>query len=144
MPAGNLHAYLHGTGVEIMAASDNVLRGGLTPKHVDVDELLRVLRFEVLDDPVVVACPVMPGVVRWPVPVDEFALHRVTVDAAGPQVRLPLPGPRVVLCHRGRVAVDDGAGAVTLGPGQAAVGAATATTLVVSGTGEAFVATCGA
>ena len=52
MPAGNLHAYLRGCGVEIMAASDNVLRGGLTPKRVDVDELLRVLRFEVLDDPV--------------------------------------------------------------------------------------------
>ena len=64
MPAGNLHAYLRGCGVEIMAASDNVLRGGLTPKHVDVDELLRVLRFEVLDDPVIVARPVAPGVVR--------------------------------------------------------------------------------
>ena len=48
MPAGNLHAYLRGAGVEIMAASDNVLRGGLTPKRVDVAELLRVLRFEVL------------------------------------------------------------------------------------------------
>ncbi|WP_421120145.1 mannose-6-phosphate isomerase, class I [Aquihabitans daechungensis] len=46
LPAGNLHAYLDGAGVEIMAASDNVLRGGLTPKHVDVDELLSVLRFE--------------------------------------------------------------------------------------------------
>ena len=45
MPAGNLHAYLRGAGVEIMA-SDNVLRGGLTPKRVDVGELLRVLRFE--------------------------------------------------------------------------------------------------
>ena len=52
MPAGNLHAYLAGFGVEIMAASDNVLRGGLTPKHVDVPELLRVLRFEPLSDPV--------------------------------------------------------------------------------------------
>ena len=52
MPAGNLHAYLRGAGVEIMAASDNVLRGGLTPKRVDVPELLRVLRFEVLDEPV--------------------------------------------------------------------------------------------
>ena len=46
LPAGNLHAYLSGGGVEIMAASDNVLRGGLTPKHIDVDELLHVLRFE--------------------------------------------------------------------------------------------------
>ena len=45
-------AYLRGVAVEAMAASDNVLRGGLTPKHVDVGELLRILRFEVLDDPV--------------------------------------------------------------------------------------------
>ena len=46
LAAGNLHAYLEGSGIEIMAASDNVLRGGLTPKHVDVDELLRILRFD--------------------------------------------------------------------------------------------------
>ena len=45
LPAGNLHAYLHGIGVEIMANSDNVMRGGLTPKHVDVDELLAILDF---------------------------------------------------------------------------------------------------
>jgi mannose-6-phosphate isomerase len=45
LPAGYLHAYLEGTGVEIMASSDNVLRGGLTPKHVDVPELLDVLDF---------------------------------------------------------------------------------------------------
>ena len=45
LPAGNLHTYLHGVGVEVMANSDNVLRGGLTPKHVDVPELLRVLDF---------------------------------------------------------------------------------------------------
>src|SRR6201988_3381865 len=45
LPGGNLHSYLHGVGVEVMANSDNVLRGGLTPKHVDVPELLRVLDF---------------------------------------------------------------------------------------------------
>lgn len=46
LPAGNLHAYLRGTGLEIMASSDNVLRGGLTPKHVDVEELCNILSFE--------------------------------------------------------------------------------------------------
>ncbi|RKN38088.1 mannose-6-phosphate isomerase, class I [Micromonospora endolithica] len=143
MPAGNLHAYLRGTGVEIMAASDNVLRGGLTPKRVDVDELLRVLRFEVLHDPVVRSRPVAPGVVCWPVPVDDFALHRVTVDADRPEVALSLPGPRVVLCCTGAVTVDDGAGAVALVPGHAAVGAAAGGTLRVTGAGEAYVATCG-
>ncbi|MEV6813442.1 mannose-6-phosphate isomerase, class I, partial [Micromonospora sp. NPDC051296] len=96
MPAGNLHAYLRGTGVEVMAASDNVLRGGLTAKHVDVAELLRVLRFEVLEKPVVSPRPVADGVVTWPVPVEDFALHRVTVDGGRPEVTLSVPGPRVV------------------------------------------------
>ncbi|MCX4474212.1 mannose-6-phosphate isomerase, class I [Micromonospora sp. NBC_01655] len=143
MPAGNLHAYLRGTGVEIMAASDNVLRGGLTPKRVDVDELLRVLRFEVLDDPVVAPEPVSAGVVRWPVPVDDFALHRVRLAADTPPVRLAVPGPRVVLCRAGKLLVDDGRGGVVLAPGQAAIGPADAGPLVLDGEGEAYVATAG-
>ncbi|QLQ39406.1 mannose-6-phosphate isomerase, class I [Micromonospora robiginosa] len=143
MPAGNLHAYLRGTAVEIMAASDNVLRGGLTPKRVDVDELLRVLRFEVLADPVLRAEPVSPGVLTWPVPVEDFALHRVAVSAGAPAVRLTLPGPRVVLCRAGKLSVDDGVGVVTLGAGQSAVGTATGGPLVLAGDGEAFVASCG-
>jgi mannose-6-phosphate isomerase len=126
-----------------MAASDNVLRGGLTPKHVDVDELLRVLRFEVLDDPVVRPSPIAPGVVTWPVPVEDFALHRVTVDVVVPAVRLTVPGPRVVLCRAGELSVDDGVGALTLGPGQAAVGPAAGGPLVIAGEGEAYVATAG-
>jgi mannose-6-phosphate isomerase len=143
MPAGNLHSYLRGTGVEIMAASDNVLRGGFTPKRVDVGELLRVLRFEVLGEPVVAAVPVSDGVVRWPVPVDDFALHRVRVEAGGDAVRLAVPGPRVVLCCAGRLSVDDGAGVALLTAGQAAIGPADAGPLVFAGEGEAYVATAG-
>ncbi|MEU5525361.1 mannose-6-phosphate isomerase, class I [Micromonospora chersina] len=143
MPAGNLHAYLRGTGVEIMAASDNVLRGGLTPKRVDVDELLRVLRFEVLDEPVVRPEQVAPGVVTWLVPVDDFALHRVEVTAGGPGARLDVPGPRVVLCRAGEVTVADGVGTVTLAAGQAAIGTAAGGPLVLGGAGLAFVATSG-
>ncbi|MEU3452778.1 mannose-6-phosphate isomerase, class I [Micromonospora sp. NPDC006766] len=143
MPAGNLHAYLWGTGVEIMAASDNVLRGGLTPKRVDVHELLRVLRFEVLAEPVIAPVSVAPGVVTWPVPVEDFALHRVELAAGCPRARLALPGPRVVLCRAGRLAVDDGVGTVVLEPGQAAVGSAVGGPLVIDGEGEAFVASCG-
>jgi mannose-6-phosphate isomerase len=130
MPAGNLHAYLEGVGVEIMAASDNVLRGGLTPKHVDVAELLRILRFEVLDDPVVRPRPVAPGVVTWPVPAGDFALYRATVSdgvpAGGAAIRLPGSGPRIVLCIEGSATVDDGAGAVELHGGQAAFAPASA------------------
>ncbi|MDQ7907755.1 mannose-6-phosphate isomerase, class I [Phytohabitans sp. ZYX-F-186] len=138
MPAGNLHAYLDGTGVEIMAASDNVLRGGLTPKPVDVAELLRVLRFEVLDDPVVRPEPVSPGIVTWPAPVEEFVLHRVR--PAGGVVELPVTGPRVVLCAAGEVTVDDGAGAVQLAGGEAAFAAAGPAGLSFEGAGEAYVA----
>ncbi|ASW53729.1 mannose-6-phosphate isomerase, class I [Plantactinospora sp. KBS50] len=142
MPAGNLHAYLRGCGVEIMAASDNVLRGGLTPKRVDVPELLRVLRFEVLADPVLLPVPVAPGVVTWPVPVPDFALYRVRVDGSAP-VRLTGSGPRVVLGTAGTVTAGDDDGALAVPRGTAAVGRAGAGALVLTGVGEAYVATVG-
>lgn len=143
MPAGNLHAYLCGAGIEIMAASDNVLRGGLTAKHVDVPELLRVLRFEVLAAPVVSAVTVAPGVWTWKVPVDDFVLHRVRPGASAPEVRLEVFGPRLVFCLSGEIAVDDGRGEVTVPPGCAAVGKATGGPLTVRGDGEAYVASVG-
>jgi mannose-6-phosphate isomerase len=142
MPAGNLHAYLRGAGVEVMAASDNVLRGGLTPKRVDVPELLRVLRLEVLEEPVVKPVTVAPGVVTWPVPVDDFALRRACL--AGQTVTLRLSGPRMVLCTAGEVSCADDGGPVVLTPGRAAVGAAGRGELVLAGRGEAFVASVGA
>jgi mannose-6-phosphate isomerase len=132
MPAGNLHAYLRGTGMEIMAASDNVLRGGLTPKRVDVPELLRVLRFEVLADPVVQPVAVGPGVVGWPTPVREFALYRATV--AGQPVTLPADGPRILFCLRGTVDL----GGLTLTAGQAAFVGAVEPPVTVHGEGVVF------
>ncbi|WP_432831512.1 mannose-6-phosphate isomerase, class I [Dactylosporangium sp. CA-092794] len=138
MPAGNLHAYLRGVGVEVMAASDNVLRGGLTPKHVDVPELLRVLRFEVLDEPVTRPAALGGGLFAYPVPVPDFALHRAVLDASTPAVRLPGGGPRIVLCTRGSVRVDDGVVPVALAQGQAAFAPATRPELAVSGSGEVF------
>ena len=102
LDAGNLHAYLRGTGVEIMANSDNVLRGGLTPKHVDVPELLRVLDFEPAD-----ISPITPGdddrpTYLYPTPAPEFALSRTAV-AAGETVAVPGFGPRILLCTSGTV-----------------------------------------
>lgn len=141
MPAGNLHAYLQGLGVEIMAASDNVLRGGLTPKHVNVPELLRVLRFEVLDDPVVGPVELAPGLCTWPVPVPDFALHRASV--AGTSVDLPGDGPRVVLCLTGEVTVDDGVTPVTLAAGSVAIARAGTEPLTVTGDGSLYQACVG-
>jgi mannose-6-phosphate isomerase len=142
MPAGNLHAYLAGTGIEIMAASDNVLRGGLTPKRVDVDELLRVLRFEVLDDPILPSTELAPGVLTWQVPVREFALYRMELTPAGPPLRLPGEGPRIVLGTRGDVFVAEAVDGtpVEVTPGTAAYVPAETGPATVAGVGEIFVA----
>jgi mannose-6-phosphate isomerase len=136
MPAGNLHSYLRGLGVEIMAASDNVLRGGLTPKYVNVPELLRVLRFEVLHDPVVHPERVGDGILTWQVPAADFALHRADLDDRIPSVEFPGTGPRVVLCLRGEVTADDGTQTVTLHGGQAAFVYAGADPVTVQRTGQ--------
>ena len=85
LPAGILHAYLEGSGMEIMANSNNVLRGGLTPKHVDVPELLAILRFE--GEPAEVLRPTpMPGSREWKyqTPASEFELRRLEIDASRP------------------------------------------------------------
>jgi mannose-6-phosphate isomerase len=155
MPAGNLHAYLRGAGVEIMAASDNVLRGGLTPKRVDVPELLRILTFEPLHDPIRRAVREADGVDTWPVPVDDFALRRVLVDqtvligpltparggrAATPAGCISIGGGRTTLCVSGNVTVADSEGSVELNPGEAAFGNADAGRLELTGAGVVFVA----
>ena len=128
--AGKVHAYLRGTGVEIMASSDNVLRCGLTPKHIDVPELLRVTDFSPLADPV---WPSVGG--RFEVPVPDFALTRIELDEP---TGLHDDGPCIVLCTSGAVAVAD----VAVAAGHAAfVSAGNAVT--ISGAGEVFVASAG-
>jgi len=139
MPAGNLHAYRSGLGVEIMAASDNVLRGGLTPKRVDVDELLEVLRFEVLHDPIRPAVEVGPGVLTWQVPVREFALYRIELDGTRPPTPVPAEGPRIILATEGDVFVAEGHGTpVEVSPGTAAFAPADAGPVTVAGMGQVF------
>jgi len=142
MPAGNLHAYLRGTGVELMAASDNVLRGGLTPKHVDVDELLNVLVFEVLDDPILPSTPVAPGVVTWPVPVRDFVLYGIELDGARPPIEVPAEGPRVILAVAGDIFAGESLDGtpVEVTPGAAAYAPADAGPIKLAGVGRAFVA----
>jgi mannose-6-phosphate isomerase len=137
MPAGNLHAYLKGFGVEIMAASDNVLRGGLTNKRVDVPELLRVLDFRAISEPR--ARIEDDGPVRsWPVPIEDFALRRVALTGA--PLQIDIDGPRICLSTGGSVTVADDQGEVALSPGRAAFSPGTAGPLVASGEGELFIA----
>lgn len=104
LPAGELHAYLRGTGVEIMANSNNVLRGGLTPKHVDVDELLRIgvfrgARPQILQS---VPRPSEPTVCFEP-PVDEFRLCRTLLEPGQTLTRPAEHGVELAIVLRGGV-----------------------------------------
>ena len=103
LPAGRLHAYLEGTGLELMANSDNVLRGGLTPKHVDVAELLAVLRFESTS-----IDPILPRRISsveeiYDTPATEFLLSRITLGSHDTYKSVPGMGARVILCTQGVV-----------------------------------------
>jgi mannose-6-phosphate isomerase len=94
----------------------------------------------VLGDPVVPACPVAPGVVTWPTPAREFALHRVVLDGDVKEITLRLAGPRLVLGCQGTLSVADGTGSVQLTAGMAGFAPAVAGPLVLSGTGTAYIA----
>jgi mannose-6-phosphate isomerase len=117
LPAGNLHAYLCGAGVEVMASSDNVLRGGLTGKHVDLAALIEVLDFT--DGRVPVLRPVLgPGGLRYPVPVEEFDLtHCQLGDRMG---TLTTRGPQLVLCTEGTAVLATADDELTLTQGGSA------------------------
>ncbi|NYF15863.1 mannose-6-phosphate isomerase [Microbacterium sp. AK009] len=137
--AGVLHAYVRGLGVEIMAASDNVLRGGLTPKHIDVDELLAIVDTTPGPARVVRPRPDGPGIGRYDVPVGDFAL--TAAEVRGSAVEVPLSGTAVVVATEGDVTVAGGSGdAVPLRPGRAVLVAPDEPAIVLHGTGRVFLA----
>jgi mannose-6-phosphate isomerase len=78
--AGIPHAYLEGQNVELMANSDNVLRGGLTPKHVDVPELMKHILFEGITPNVMKGIDVGNHAVNYPCPVPDFAVHKIELN----------------------------------------------------------------
>ncbi|MFE1546360.1 mannose-6-phosphate isomerase, class I [Streptomyces sp. NPDC058718] len=141
--AGVPHAYLSGLGVEIMANSDNVLRCGLTSKHVDAAELVRVVRFSALPSRVLTPRE-RAGEEVYPIPVDDFRLSRFRLRGAERPRPLPAGVPQIVLCVEGAVRVTSVATGDTLriGPGQSLyVPAAEAVSL--AGEGTVFRATVG-
>ncbi len=127
LDAGNLHAYVEGTGIELMANSDNVLRGGLTPKHVDVAELLKVLNFT--DGP--------PNVLRgeYPTPVADFSLSRLNVEGSTPLAA----AAQILLVTDGEVTLSG----ATLRRGESVFLGADETGLVLTGRATVFRATAG-
>ena len=129
LPAGMLHAYLGGMAVEVMAQSDNVVRGGLTSKHVDIETLLDVVGTATTEVSVQRLEP-SDGAVAYCAPAEEFSLCRYHVDGSAAVG----PGPAVLLCTDGCAE----AGGVTLDRGAAAWVGASEPSVVLSGRATVF------
>ena len=108
LPAGQLHAYLDGVGIELMANSDNVLRGGLTPKHVDVSELLSVVRFEEISIEILAPRQLGPAESGYDCPTEEFSLSVIQPTTGQPYVSPSIRNVEIMLCTAGDGRIEDG------------------------------------
>lgn len=141
LPAGNIHAYLSGLGVEVMAASDNVLRGGLTSKHIDVKELEAVLNFTPMPVPKVRSVELSSGLVHYPCDTDDFLLYRMEPNGQRVMAKISLPGESIILCTAGEVAISNSLDeSLILRRGEAAYLSGEARYFNLSGSGTAFLA----
>ena len=141
VPAGMPHAYLSGLGVEVMIASDNVLRGGLTPKHIDIEELTKVLVFEETSPNPVRVKKLAVGLEQFEIPVSEFDFYHAQVGPANLLVDINLPGDAIVLCTSGAVAVSNSLGErEVIDKGEAAYLSDDARVFSLAGNGEVFIA----
>jgi mannose-6-phosphate isomerase len=140
LPAGGLHAYLHGAGVELLANSDNVVRAGLTAKHVDVPELLK-LTDPAVDVPVIEPRPLGSGVSVYDSPAPEFRLYRAELGPG--EVTLPGGGARIVLCVDGVGTLRASSGRLKVARGESCYLSAADGAVTVSGPATAFIAGSG-
>lgn len=156
LPARHLHAYMAGVGVEIMASSDNVLRAGLTSKHVDIPELLRVLDASTLDDPVFPHEKQARGLVAWRPDVPDFELLRARVsdpessrpprEGAAVSVAVPAESPLVLIVTDGRVRIarqSDELGEVASARRGQSLYVSAGAPIALTGDAEVFIATVG-
>jgi len=137
LPAGNVHAYLDGVGIELMTPSDNVLRGGLTAKHVDVPELARVLDRAARPVPTLEAVPMDGGGLLYAPddPQVAFSLARI-----GSRASLPLSGPAIALCTDGAFSVRGAVSAIEVARGDAILATTEEGVLEISGAGALYLA----
>ncbi|MCU1524516.1 MAG: mannose-6-phosphate isomerase [Microbacteriaceae bacterium] len=144
LPAGNIHAYLEGLGIELMTASDNVLRGGLTTKHIDVPELVGVLDFTPVPVPYLRASKPADGVEVFQPDDADFALVRISASEIGDSeldASYPLGAPGIVICTAGSIAIAGAESSVTLERGESVYVTPSEGSLAFSGSGTAFLAT---
>ena len=139
LPAGNIHAYLSGLGLEVMAASDNVLRSGLTSKHIDVAQVLKLADFTELAEPKVRPKKLAEGLIEYPVDCPEFRVYRAEVSGKNLLADLDLPASAMVVCTAGEVAVSTSLEEREVLTKSQVVFASAAKKLSLSGSGTVFV-----
>jgi mannose-6-phosphate isomerase len=139
LPAGNVHAYLSGLGLEVMAASDNVLRGGLTSKHIDKAELKQIADFSELAKPVVSTKKLAEGLVEYPVAASEFLVYRAQISGSNLLADIDLPAAAVIVCVSGEIAVGTSQEQREVLKKGEVVFASEAKKFSLSGSGDAFV-----
>jgi len=131
-----MHAYLHGVGIEVMANSDNVIRGGLTTKHIDVDELMRVVRFEAEEPALLPVEALGPRTYHYGTSASEFTVWRV--DPGEAPVAIPGTGARIGLVLEGGARLTAGGGTLDLNRGESVLLSA-GDSATVAGTGVMYV-----
>ncbi len=141
LAAGNLHAYLSGGGVEIMANSDNVVRGGLTPKFINVAELVKILDFTPHAPELLRPIEQAPGVCHYPTSAPEFSLWRIEVDRQPATLPATDMG-RILLVTGGVVAIMATSDSLQLRRGESALITA-GEAAEVSGSGTVFLGSPG-
>lgn len=138
LPPGELHCHLEGLAVEVMASSDNVVRGGLTQKRVEPDELLRVARFVPCGAEPLAPRPKAAGARVYPARCAEFELTHFRVGPAAYARVGDSGGAELVLCTAGALVFEPGVAGPRLRAGEAALVPAAAGPQRVAGSGEGF------
>jgi len=139
LPAGELHAYLHGLGIELMANSDNVLRGGCTKKNIAKDELLKVLRFESVIPEIYHPAPDLNGEIIYPSPAEEFRLSAIELRNDKEYSNSHITSAEILLCTEGGGTLSSGKDEqVILKKGESAVIYADTGSYTLSGEGKIF------
>ncbi|MGB9095358.1 mannose-6-phosphate isomerase [Erwinia sp.] len=129
------HAYLQGVALEVMANSDNVLRAGLTPKYIDIPELMANLKFEAKSYASLLTQPVQNGdTLDFPVPVEDFAfsLHQLNAQPAVVKVQ----SAAILFCVDGQAVVSHNDQQLTLKPGESCFVPATDAEVTLAGNGR--------
>lgn len=139
LPAGNIHAYLRGLGIELMASSDNVMRGGLSKKRIDRAELLAILDFSPMDPTPLTPTVLGPGLTEFRPSVPDFVLLHLARQCDAESI-ITVPRMALALCTEGTLELRGTQTSRTLQRGEALYITADEQTITVSGVGEMFLA----